>query len=429
MTFRWRLTLTFALVFLLGTLSIGAGVYAFTARSLWASQDDTLQQAADLARAGLTAQDGTYRLENKLRGDLSVEVLTTQGRLLFQEGDRADEETQTTQPDALTPGFHTGRGSRDLVTSLGEEQVLRISTSTERVDEVLETLLRILLAGSGIGALLSLGAGSLLANRALKPVDAVARTARSIAEQGDYSQRVPQAAGTDELARLTRTVNDMLDQLASTIDREKQFARIAAHELRTPLTTLRGRLELTLERPRSAAEYKKALLGMQERVEALGHLSESLLALARTDAPVHLERVSLSSAALEVAESWEDAAAAQGQTIMLDVDESWVQAEAEGVRRLISNLLENALKYGEGEVALRVGAHRLTVENAGAGPEQASWERLLQPFERGSGLQGVSGSGLGLALVAALTRRWGAELVPYWADGHFQVQVIFPEVT
>lgn len=422
MTFRWRLTLTFALVFLLGTLGIGAGVYAFTGQSLRASQDDTLRQASDLARAGLKGEDGSYKLENKLRGDLGVEVLTMQGKTVFKEGDTSDHP-----PHSLVEGFHTEGSSRALVSSLGEGHLLRVSTSTEHTDEVLETLLRILLAGSGVGALLSLGAGYLLAGRALGPIDAVTRTAQSIAAQGDYSERVPQAAGSDELARLTLTVNDMLDKLGHTIDREKQFARIAAHELRTPLTTLRGRLELTLERPRTAAEYEKALTGMQERVEALGSLTESLLALARTDAPVRLERVSLSSVALKVAENWEDVAAAQGKPLVLNIEEGWVQAEAEGLERVVSNLLENALKYGEGPVILQVRGPLLSVENVGAGPDREAWDRLLQPFERGAGLQGVSGSGLGLALVAALVRRWEAELRPVWSGKTFTVQVAFKE--
>ena len=104
-----------------------------------------------------------------------------------------------------------------------------------------------------------------------------------------------------------------------------------------------------------------------------------------------------------------------------------VAASRKLLRRAVRNLLENALKYGEGPVILQVRGPLLSVENVGAGPDRESWDRLLQPFERGAGLQGVSGSGLGLALVAALTGRWGAELRPVWGGKTFTVQVAFKE--
>ncbi len=309
-----------------------------------------------------------------------------------------------------------------------DDVYLRVSRPTETLSGFLETLAQLLLVGSVFMIAVACGAGYWLAHRALRPVDAVARTAESIAARGDYAQRVPQAPGTDEMARLTRTVNLMLDGLAGTIERERDFARTAAHELRTPLTVLRGRLDLTLERPREAAEYQKALIGMAGRVEALSALTEGLLALARTDAPAKLEEVELAGIAAEVAEGCEDMAQGCGKHIRLDLEPAWVRAEGEGVARAMRNLLENALKYGTGsEVILKAAAHQLQVVSGGPGPVQALWPRLLQPFERGAGVQGVSGSGLGLALVSALARRWDAALVPEWAETTFSVALVFPD--
>lgn len=87
---------------------------------------------------------------------------------------------------------------------------------------------------------MSLGAGSLLAGRVLGPVDAVARTAQNIAAQGDYSQRIPQAPGADELARLTRTVNDMLDRLGYTIERENSLPASPRNHAAGPLRANSG---------------------------------------------------------------------------------------------------------------------------------------------------------------------------------------------
>ncbi len=250
---------------------------------------------------------------------------------------------------------------------------------------MLETLAHILLVGSVLMVAVACGAGYVLADRALRPVDAVARTAAAIAARGSFRERVPLVGGQDEMARLTRTVNAMLDRLEATIEREQQFARIAAHELRTPLTVLRGRLELTLERPRDAAAYQRALGSMQGRVEALIDLSEGLLALSRSDVPAQLGSVELAASALAATEQLEELAARRGQRIEVRLSESWVQAEEEGVNRALINLIENALKYGQGQVVtVRVEAGACTVGNLGTGPDRAQWPRLLLPFERGA---------------------------------------------
>lgn len=424
LSLRVKLTLGYALVFVLILLLGCVGVYFATQRTLLASLDDSLRSSMSIAQGGLEEEDGKRRFISELKPirEISMLLLRADGTVLAQLGD-----PEKTFPSKVKVGFSTQQDERALTQALPDHLYLRVARTTKATSEFLETLARMLLLGSVGMTLLACGAGYWLANRALKPVDEVARTAQSIAERGDYAKRVPQAAGQDEMARLTNTVNDMLDRLSGTIEHEKQFARIAAHELRTPLTALQGRLELTLDKPRSAGEYQKALLGMQGRVMALTSLSESLLALARADAPVHLERVELASAALKVCEALEDTARQQGKQFRLDLTETWVQAEREGIERVLSNLLENALKYGEGrEVTLKVQAQTLSVENAGAGPRPEQWERLLQPFERGPDAHGVSGSGLGLPLVAALARRWRAKLLPEWSPGRFKVSLNFP---
>ncbi|TSA79169.1 HAMP domain-containing protein [Deinococcus detaillensis] len=419
---RLKLTLGYALVFALTILLGAVGVY-FTARSsLTASLDQTLRETATVARASVETQKGRsfFAPQLKASSDLSIELLSASGRLLASVG--RDEDTSP--PFAL--GFVSFEEQRVFTQDVGSGLYLRISRPSDTLSHLLETLARILLVGSVLMIGVACAAGYSLADRALRPVDAVARTAAAIAGRGDYRERVPALAGHDEMARLTNTVNAMLDQLEHTIEREKQFARIAAHELRTPLTVLKGRLELTLERPRDAAAYQKALAGMQGRVDALMTLSESLLALARSDAPVQLEPVELAAGVIAATEQLSDAAQRASKRIHLSLSESWIEAEPDGLQRVLMNLMENALKYGTGEVVdVRVEQQSCTVRSGGAGPKQEDWARLLQPFERGSGVQSTPGSGLGLALVSALTQRWNARVQPQWSSEQFSVQVQF----
>lgn len=424
LSLRVKLTLGYALVFSVILLLGCAGIWLATERTVLGALDASLRNTLVIAQGSLEADSGPVRFTPELKpgGDVTVLLLRADGTMIARVGRPGPEET-----GAVRAGFQTVQGERSLTQDIGGGLYLRVSQPVAPTWEFLETLARILLIGSAGMVVLACVAGYWLAHRALRPVDEVARTAHSIAERGDYAERVTPAPGHDEMARLTDTVNRMLDRLAGTIEREKQFARIAAHELRTPLTALRGRLELTLEKPRSAPEYVRALEGMAGRVEALSALTESLLALARTDAPVQWTQVNLGSAALSVSEAFEDAAQLQGRSIHLDVQESWVLAERDGVERVISNLLDNALKYGAaGPVHLRVCGATLEVQNQGPGPRPDDWEQLQLPFERGAGTQAAGGSGLGLALVAALARRWHAQLQPAWRGDTFTVAIMFP---
>ena len=429
LSLRLKLTLGYALIFSLSVMLGAAGVYLSARSTLSHALDAGLSETASVAQASIEREAGGYLFAPDLKpsGDLYVELLSAQGRRVAFAGTADPAELGGQAPvRPPVPGFKTSAQRRILTQALSGGLYLRLSRPSDTLSEVTETLGRILLVGSLGMIVLACAAGYVLADRALRPVDSVARTARRIADSGRYGERVPSSPGTDEMAVLTTTVNRMLDQMAATIEREKSFARTAAHELRTPLTSLKGRLDLALERPRNNEAYLKTLSVMRSRVNALVALSEGLLELARTDAPVQLAHIELGSVVLDAAEGLRGAFRAQGRRLHLDIEESWVQAEMPGLAQLVENLIGNALKYGGEQVQVRVSAGTLSVHDDGSGPERRDWERLLRPFERGAGLQAVPGSGLGLALVQALTVRWNARLEPVWEDGGFSLDVVWP---
>ena len=419
---RVRLTVGYALIFSVCVVLGAAGVYLAAGSTLLHSLDTTLRETAAVAQASIetTGPRASFAPELHPVGDLTIDLLSARGTLIQRVG--------LTGPRVqlpVLPGLRTSGDRRVLTLAVGAGRLLRVSRPNDTLTEVSEALGHILVLGTLLMLLVSCLAGYLLADRALRPVDEVVRTANRIADGGHYLERVTQAPGDDEMARLTGTVNRMLDRLSGTIDREKEFARIAAHELRTPLTAIKGRLDLALERPRDNETYHKTLSVMRGRVNALVRLSEGLLELARSDAPLQLVAVEVGSAALGVAESQREALLAAGKRLDLDVEECWVQAELPGAQQVIQNLVENALKYGGERVRLTVQAGVVEVHDDGPGPTQADWSRLVRPFERGAALQDVPGSGLGLALCSALVTRWGAELVPGWSASGFSVRVVF----
>ncbi|WP_425145263.1 HAMP domain-containing sensor histidine kinase [Deinococcus sp.] len=421
LSLRLKLTFGYALIFTFSVLLGALGVFLAARSTLTHTLEANLRETAHLARAEIETRGGQPRFapEYQPSGEVSIELLRASGERMAQVGNR------TPLPKlSLRQGLYRNPdGRRVLTLALSGGTLLRVSRASDSLDEVVEVLGRVLLLGSGLMIVVACAAGYFLADRALRPVDAVVRMADSIAGSGQYAQRVAVSPGSDEMARLTRTVNRMLDRLSGTIEREKEFARIAAHELRTPLTAIKGRLDLALERPRDEETLLKTLAVMQSRVNALVTLSEALLELARTDTAVQLAPLELGAAALSVTETLRDPLLTSGKRLELDIEEVWIRAETPGLHLVIQNLLGNALKYGGPLIRVRVGAGTFSVCDSGPGPAQTDWARLLRPFERGAGLQHVPGSGLGLALVAAHVGRWPAHLSADWRPEGFTVSV------
>ncbi len=143
-------------------------------------------------------------------------------------------------------------------------------------DEVLASLLGLMLVVGPVALLLAAFAGYRLAGAALRPVESMRREAAEISSETS-GRRLPVPEARDEVRRLGETLNEMLERLDEGLLRERRFVADAGHELRTPLALLRTELELALRRPRSPEELEAAIRSATEEVERLIRLAEALL--------------------------------------------------------------------------------------------------------------------------------------------------------
>ncbi len=424
MNLRWRLTLFYGVV-LSAILVIGGTALYFSLRSsLYGLLDEGLRGAVNQVAERFTPlgrrrddgsrpsggwRGGPGDLRPRLSGDTTLTLFDANGNL-------SDILEQPPVGAPLIDGISNIGGYRVLTARLPNGAWVQATRLESDALSALQRTQQLLTLGLPLLLLLGLGAGYWLADRALKPVDAVTKLAMSIAASGRSGQRVPQAIGDDEMARLTRTVNAMLERLEAMIDSERAFALAAAHELRTPLAILQGRVSLSLERERTPQHYREALATVSQSTDKLTALVEGLLTLARSHVPATLERLDLADIALEVYESHQDFLLERHQRINLELNSVFVLGDASGLRLALSNLIRNASRYGKdhGQIWLRSSHHagqaRLEVSDNGAGVSEVDLERLRKPFQRGAGLQGVAGSGLGLALVDAVARQHGGTL-------------------
>lgn len=278
---------------------------------------------------------------------------------------------------------------------------------------------RVLLAGS-LAVGLAVVVAAVLARTLTRPVADLSRAARRIAA-GDLSQRVP-AGSDDEIGELARSFNEMAIGLAEAQRREREFLASVSHELRTPLTSIRGYAEAMSDGAvKGEAARADALRVIQAETDRLERMVADVMDLARLGAA----DFRLDPQPVDLVETLRDAVAAHGAhaaeaTVTLDADlpeQLAAVTDADRVRQVVSNLIENALRVTEagGRVLVRARADGpITIDVADSGPGIAP-EDLPHVFERAylwrrsKGARPV-GTGLGLAIVRELVTRLGGRV-------------------
>ncbi len=264
-------------------------------------------------------------------------------------------------------------------------------------------------AALAVGALAVVAAVCwLTAGWALRPVERLRREAAAIAASGELSGRLA-GLGADELARLGGTLNEMLDSLETSVDRQRRFVADAAHEMRTPVAGMTTTLEVARAHPETSQALVDDLLAGHRR---LGRLVNDLLILAAVDgrAPQRAAPVDLAGVVTDCSRR----PVPDGISLRLGrLDRVFVLGDETQLSRVVSNLVDNALRYAASMVELSVhqDGHQavITVSDDGPGIPEPERERIWERFARldDDRSRASGGSGLGLAMVKELTDAHG----------------------
>src|SRR5205823_6512151 len=284
----------------------------------------------------------------------------------------------------------------------------RLRTQLWEILVVLVLGLPVVVALAGVG-------GYVLARRALTPIDHLASEARRITAERLH-ERLSVPNQHDEIGRLAAVINDAFARLESSFDKLRRFTADASHELRTPLSVIRGIGEAGLGETRTPAEYKEALGSMLEEVDRLTNLVDTLLRLSRGDAGT----VRLARNPVDLAQLTRDAVASLGilaeerdQRLTIDAaDGTSVIADRLVLREAITNVVDNAIKYGPRGSSIRIRvtvdgkeAH-LTVADEGPGIAAENRARIFDRFFRLDEARSRDQGGAGLGLAIA---KWAVE--------------------
>ncbi len=272
-----------------------------------------------------------------------------------------------------------------------------------------------------IGLLLAGGGGWLLARRALRPVDRMTETARRLSAE-HLAARLEDTGANDELSRLARTLNEMLERLDTSFHQIRQFSADASHELQTPLTVLKGEIEVALRNPRTPEEYQRILKSALEEIDRVARLVEGLLLLARADAGVlrmDLQPVDLAQLVEDVYAQVKVLADTRNVSLFLgEMEPLSIRGDCERLRRVLLNLVDNAIKYTPpgGRVTISLqregewASLRVTDTGIGLAPEdrQKIFERFFRSAEARSRSEG--GAGLGLCIARSIVEAHGGKI-------------------
>jgi heavy metal sensor kinase len=307
--------------------------------------------------------------------------------------------------------------------SASKPRVVAVGGSLETVDASVHRVIVLLLIALPAALLAVAAGGWWLARTALRPVARMTAQADRI-EVDSLDDRVPVPSTSDEIARLGKTLNRMLDRLHEGVDEKRRLVADASHELRTPLAVMRSELDVALRERDLEPSARAVLESTREEVGQMTRIVANLLTLARADEgklellrrPIHLREV-VDRVAVEL----DPMAQARRVRLLTEGGDEVVEADADRLRQLVSNLADNAVKHSPPGADVRMEVWRdngevgLTVSDRGAGIAAADLPRVFDRFYRADTARARdrAGSGLGLAICQEIARAHGGRL---WAE-------------
>jgi signal transduction histidine kinase len=426
MSIRLRLTAWYVLTLAIALAAVAFALVLVFRAAMERQLDDDLTARAVRVVSGLQLDEGL-----SLQGQSGDESFVVGGEfvgLYDPSGKLLDSSAAPPRAAAAIASFAAGSSTARWGTVASGAERLRIRAvpvsergrqlanvvvvrSLATIDAAVNQLLGILGLALPLAVAIAAIGGYFLAYRALRPVEQLRRAAEEYGAK-DLSRRLaPRDLRDDELGRLARTLDAMLDRVAAAVEQQRRFTGDASHELRTPIATILADASLSLERPRPAEDQRATIARIESEAARMGRIVEGLLLLARADArsaPTTSEQVDVRAAIEASVRRATPRAIERGVRIDTSLDGGLIVADPDGgLERVFDNLLDNALRYAPGGSAIEIGAGardgtaRITVADHGPGVPPGERTRVFERFHRSPGSPGT-GAGLGLAIARTI---------------------------
>lgn len=308
---------------------------------------------------------------------------------------------------------------RILYAMIAPGVIMQVGESMEGYSRFLDAFKRIFILTMSLLLVLAAGVGWFTARRAVSGVEAVTQTARKISG-GTLEERVPVKNRGDEVDQLAITFNQMLDRIQVLLTEIKDMNDHIAHDLRSPIARIRGTAEVALTSGKSLNDYENLAATTIEECDRLLEMINTMLMISKAEAGVEglsREEIDLTRFVREACELFQPSAEDQGVALSCHLPEgSRLSGDARMIQRMISNLLDNAIKYTPpgGSVAVSLAEEKarvlVSVKDTGCGISPSDLPRIFDRFYRGDQSRSKPGFGLGLSLARAIARAHGGDI-------------------
>lgn len=444
---RTRLTLWYAGVLALSLITFAVLVYYAAASISYARQDELLRSTAstvasayvqELEEEQSVAKANDVVLAQMVFPNRYVEVVDAEGHVVAWSTNLAGHQLTIPVRTLSEARQHGGsfvrlNGLRAAVVPLSADLSKElgfaiVAEPLSVVDEGLQRLRRYFLGGVPLVMLFASAGGYFLARKSLSPIALMNQQTQRITAE-DLSAQLDVANPRDEVGRLAVTINALLARLDAAFAEQQRFIADASHELRTPLAVLRGETEVALEHERATVEYQESLALIKDEAERLSRIVENLFMLARqpVEAPILKELVRLDEIVSDCARAAQVLATQKGLRLKIagSPREITVPGDDEMLKRMLRNLLDNAVKYtpAGGEITITVasqnGEAQIVVSDTGIGIPVADQSRIFDRFYRvdKARSRALGGAGLGLSIARWIVAGHGGSLSVESAPG------------
>jgi len=444
---RTRLTFWYLLTLAAVLLAFAASVFAIRTQALQREIDADLEVRAlrlvsDLRPALLSLDLARALSGSEQAASAALAVRTGPAGLLFRSprfpelattGERAMVASARDGGGLITVQDLAGETVRIVTVSLArpgaEPVIMHVAATAPQVRSVLGPFALMMVAAVVIVLGVASYGSHVTARRALAPVDQIVERVKML-QASQLGDRLDVHPDTEELDRLVRMLNEMLDRIHASVRTARRFAADASHELQTPVAAMRAAVESCLRGDDQLEDYRSMAIDLLGSLDRLSALVRDLKTLALADAGIISESrevVDLGGVAMECAEIARALAEERG----IDVDTTVtgtvrVVGSATQLRRVILNLAQNAIRYSAdgARVAIRVGLDgrravvRVEDEGSGIGPDDLP--HIFEPFYRADPARArdTGGTGLGLAIADQIVRSWGGDIEVLSVVGH-----------
>ncbi|HJX12789.1 MAG TPA: ATP-binding protein [Dehalococcoidales bacterium] len=443
MPIRWRLTLWFVLILSVILILSGVVLHILLQRYLINQVDDSLRVNSARVHGTLGQHDIPEPLDyavihSKLppvnefaSPGIYIQLIDRSGGVVVKSSNLGEQELPV-NPSLISRGF-AGEAAIATVSAGGSATVrimasplylqdrvllLEVGQSLNHVADTMGQARWALLASTLVALILAAVSGGAIVRGALSPVSRISQTARSIEASSDLSRRVGYAGPADEIGELATTFDHMIEHLDRVFQSQRYFVADASHELRGPLTVIRGNIDL-LKRQLSQEDREESLRAIERESMRMSQIADELLLLAEVESGQigRRETVPLKSLLLEEAERAGSAAGGRHVRVARQEDLS-VTGDAQRLRQLLANLVDNAVKYTPEKGTVTLSLYRdgdracLEVADTGIGIPPEHLPHIFDRFYRvdKARSRGSGGTGLGLAIVKGIAEQHGGDV-------------------